>query len=331
MAKFALSTTSKRALAAACALCATIALASCGSTKQSKQSSSTSNNGIMRVAYLSTANYLTTLKNDDFAQKEFDKSTVKFTGPYTPLDAYAAVNSGAADASSTGTTRFIDWASKNQPWVAFAIEYYNGDSQGIVAAPNSGIKTLKDLYGKKIGIIAKGGTGDYVIHRSFEKAGLDPSKVQEVEMSPKNFHAAFTTGQVDALATFDQNLAAALATPGSKRIVNAKDYGNLNVSIHMVSASFAKKHPDLVKKMYRALVKEAQKAKKNPSVITNAYKEFGASESTLKEVAKFYVPDILPIDEKGREMLRKQAEQEVRYGFIKSVPDFTKSTIDCTK
>ena len=158
MFNFNASNISKRALAVTCALCATIALASCGSTQQSKQSSSSSN-GTMRVAYLSTANYLTTLKNDDFAQKEFGKSTVKFTGPYAPLDAYAAVNSGAADASSTGTTRFIDWASKNQPWVAFAIEYYNGDSQGIVAAPNSGIKTLKDLYGKKIGIIAKGGTG----------------------------------------------------------------------------------------------------------------------------------------------------------------------------
>ena len=98
------------------------------------------------------------------------------------------------------------------------------------------------------------------MHQAFANAGLDASQVTEVEMSPSNFSAAFSSGQVDAIATFDQNLASAMVTPGAKLLVNAEDYGNLNVSIHIVSQSFADQHPDLVKAMYRALVKESDKA-----------------------------------------------------------------------
>ena len=285
----------------------------------------------MRVAYLSTANYLTTLKNEQFAQDELAPATVKFTGPYNPADARTAVQSGNADATSTGTGSFINLIAQDQPWVAFAIEYYDGDSQGIVAAPNTGIDSLKDLYGKTIAIDSKGTTGDYIVHQAFANAGLDASQVTEVEMSPSNFSAAFSSGQVDAIATFDQNLASAMVTPGAKLLVNAEDYGNLNVSIHIVSQSFADQHPDLVKAMYRALVKESDKAQEHPEIITDAYREFGASDEIVDQVAKFDVPEILPIDADGLDMLEQQAQQYVDFGFIDALPDVKSHVMDCTK
>lgn len=285
----------------------------------------------MRVAYLSTANYLTTLKNEQFAQDELAPATVKFTGPYNPADARTAVQSGNADATSTGTGSFINLIAQDQPWVAFAIEYYDGDSQGIVAAPGTGLDSLKDLYGKTIAIDSKGATGDYIVHQAFANAGLDASQVTEVEMSPSNFSAAFSSGQVDAIATFDQNLASAMVTPGAKLLVNAKEYGNLNVSIHIVSQSFADEHPDLVKAMYRALVKESDKAQEHPEIITDAYREFGASDEIVDQVAKFDVPEILPIDADGLDMLEQQAQQYVDFGFIDALPDVKSHVMDCTR
>ena len=319
----------RRIIAAVCALATAASLAACGSSSAS--SSSDAGTPTMRVAYLSTANYLTTLKDENFAQTALAPAKVEFKGPFNPNDAYTAVTSGAADASSTGTGHFIDLIAEDQPWVAFALEYYTGDSQGIVAAPNSGINTLKDLYGKKVALISKGGTGDYIIHQAFAHNGLDASQVQEVEMSPSNFNAAFTSGQVDAIATFDQNLAAAIVTPGAKLLTDGTQYGSLNVSIHMVSKSFAEQHPDLVKKMYDALVQESDKAQKDPSVITNAYKEFGASDSLVQQIAKFDVPEIRPIDDAGLAQLEQQAQQYVDFGFIDAVPDLKSAVIDCSK
>lgn len=317
--------TPRRILAAACALAAAVSLASCGSSSASDATPT------LRVAYLSTANYLTTLKDEDFAQTSLSPAKVQFKGPFNPDDAYTTVTSGAADATSTGTGHFIDLIAENQPWVAFALEYYTGDSQGIVAAPNSGVNTLKDLYGKKVALISKGGTGDYIIHQAFAYNGLDASQVQEVEMSPSNFSAAFTSGQVDAIATFDQNLAAAIVTPGAKLLTDGTRYDSLNVSIHMVAKSFAEQHPDLVRKLYDALVEESDKAQKDPSVITNAYKEFGASESLVQQIAKFDVPEIRPIDDAGLAQLEQQARQYVDFGFIDAVPDLKSAVIDCSK
>lgn len=111
-------------------------------------------------------------------------TNVKFTGPYNPTDAYSAVLSGNADATSTGTGSYINFVAQGQPWVAFAIEYYTGDSQGIVASPKSGVNSLEDLYGRSVAIIKRGGTGDYVLHKAFEHAGLDVDRVNIVEMSP---------------------------------------------------------------------------------------------------------------------------------------------------
>lgn len=334
MANFKIQIASKRSIASICAFCATIALASCGGAQKpaNNSQSSSKDTGIMRVAYLSTANYLTTLKNEKFLQEEFGKAKVTYTGPYTPVDGLTAVMSGSADATTTGTGRFIDLIAEGQPWVAFALEYYNGDSQGIVASAKSGAKTLKDLYGKKVAIIHNGDTGDYMLHRAFDKSGLDVSKVHKVEMSPKNFQAAFTSGQIDAISSFDQNLAAAMTTPGSKLLVNAKKYGNMNVTIHIVSRKFAKKHPELVKKMYNALVREANKSHKEKNVIGNAYKQLGASDTIIKQIEKFDNPTIKPIDKKGLEMMKVQAKEYVKYGLIKQAPtNLDDSVMDCSK
>ncbi|RFT41109.1 ABC transporter substrate-binding protein, partial [Bifidobacteriaceae bacterium NR003] len=108
MVNFKLKSASKRAICALCALCTAVALASCGSAQKSSSNASSTkeDTGTMRVAYLSTANYLTTLKNEKFLQEEFGKSKVTYTGPYTPVDGLTAVMSGSADATTTGTGRF---------------------------------------------------------------------------------------------------------------------------------------------------------------------------------------------------------------------------------
>ncbi len=313
-----------RFMPAACAALLALSCSACGEPNAADSSTT------MRVAYLSTANYLTTVRGEDFLDETMQHTNVKFTGPYNPTDAYSAVLSGNADATSAGTGSYINFVAQGQPWVAFAIEYYTGDSQGIVASPKSGVNSLEDLYGRNVAIIKRGGTGDYVLHKAFEHAGLDVDRVNIVEMSPSNFQAAFTSGQIDALSSFDQNLAAAMATPSAKLLVNATEYGNKNVSIHLVSKDFATKHPEAVKAMYRALVRESDAAQATPSIITDAYREFGASDDVTEQIAKFNVPVIKPIDAEGLKMLESQAQEYVDFGFIDAMPDLQAASMDCS-
>jgi sulfonate transport system substrate-binding protein len=328
----------RRGIAAATVLLCAGALAACASEPAASPSStptaSASDGAVMRVAYLSTANYLTTVRNTKLMQTSLAKAgaTVSFDGPLIPVNGLNTVTSGHADATSTGTGVFVNLIAQGQPWVAFALEKYSGDSQGIVAAPGSGITSLQDLYGKTIGTDRKGATGDYIIHQAFAQAGLDVSKVNiQYLQSPENYSSAFRSGKIDALSTFDQSLAMALSTPGAKELVNGSQLHSLNWTIHLVSKDFAAQHPAAVKAAYQALRQEAARAKKNPDIIYNAYREFGAPDDLIAKIKTFDVPTIQPMDAKAVSDLKKQAQQYVDFGFIAQAPDFTGTVIDGSK
>lgn len=285
----------------------------------------------LRVAYLPTANYFTILAEDSRREEKFAALGIRaeFIGPSSPAEAISIVGSGNADVASLGTGRFINLIDQGGAWVAFALEKYSGDSQGIVAAPGSGVNTLKDLYGKKIGISQRGATPDYVINTAFAWAGLDVSKVEKIELADADFAAAFASGRIDAIATYDQHYANAIAVPGAKKLVDGTQYGSLNWSIHIANASFAKRHPEILRAAYLALRNEAAQAREDPARITGTYKKFGASDTQISVMKNFDVPQILPMDKQAVSDLEKQARQYADYGFIKRAPeDFSVYVLD---
>jgi sulfonate transport system substrate-binding protein len=286
---------------------------------------------VLRAAYLPTANYLTTLSKTQILQEELAKEGAagEFIGPSAPVDAIKIVSSGNADITTTGTGFFINMTGQSGEWVAFALEKYSGDSQGIVAAPGSGVETLADLYGKKVGIAQRGATADYILSAAFIHAGLDVSRVEKVELAQADFAAAFVSGRIDALASFDQNFANALAVPGAKKLIDGTEYDSLNWSIHIASRSFAEKHPELLRACYRALRREAERAQKEPSIIMDTYRQFGASETQIALLKNFDVPQILPMDAQAVADMVRQQGQYIEFGFINAMPqDFSSYVLD---
>lgn len=286
-----------------------------------------------RVAVLPTANYLTILRSSGLLDGPLAAvgARAQFLGPLDPINAYDAVAAGNADATSTGTGYFVHFSAQKGSWVAFALEKYSGDSQGIVAAPGSGVESLKDLYGKKVAIGARGATGDYLLDLAFKEAGLDVSKVEKVSLDTSSAAVAFSSGQVAALSSYDQNLAYALATPGAKVLVRGNQLHSYNWSIHIASREFAEKHPDVLKAVYAGLVAQSERAHKNPSIIAKAYKDFGADDDLVNQVKTFDTPTIRPLDAKAVADLNALGAQYVEFGFIKSTPDIANYVVDLSK
>jgi sulfonate transport system substrate-binding protein len=305
-------------------LAVAVALAACTAKKPAQKA-------VLRAAYLPTANYLTTLTKTHILQEELARegAVAELIGPSAPVDAVKIITSGNGDITTTGTGYFINLIHQGGGWVAFALEKYSGDSQGIVAAPGSGVQSLAGLYGKKVGIAQRGATADYILSAAFSHAGLDISRVEKVELAQADFAAAFISGRIDALASFDQNFANALAVPGAKKLTDGTEYGSLNWSLHIASRTFAEKHPELLRAAYRALRREASRARKEPSLITDAYREFGASETQIAIIKTFDVPQILPLDKEAVANLVRQARQYADYGFIDAAPqDFSSCVLD---
>jgi NitT/TauT family transport system substrate-binding protein len=67
----------------------------------------------------------------------------------------------------------------------------------LVAAPKSGINTLKDLSGKKIGVGSIGDTGYLTLQYLLKQAGVDPKSVEFVALGT-NLYDRLLRGEVDA-------------------------------------------------------------------------------------------------------------------------------------
>ncbi|MGY0055148.1 LLM class flavin-dependent oxidoreductase [Streptomyces sp. LZ34] len=252
-----------RARLAVPALFATLALsltAACSPAPSSASSDSESRTGLaspgtLRIGPLATLNLLTLSRQDGSLEKKI-KATGGGVTWSSPFPAFApaaeAIGAGKIDLTSGSTTSLVTALAANPDLVAFAVEKNDNDTQGIVAAPGKGISRIKDLVGRSVAV-NKGGTGEYLLLKALAHEGIPAGKVKRVYLQPADAATAFAAGHVDAWATWDQFLASARTTPGSKVLALAKDVGAVNRTIHVVSRSFLTAHPDEVKAAYRAL------------------------------------------------------------------------------
>jgi ABC-type nitrate/sulfonate/bicarbonate transport system substrate-binding protein len=72
----------------------------------------------------------------------------------------------------------------------------------IVAAGNSGIGSVADLKGKRVGVTF-GTTGDLYLQYVLKQAGIAADAVNRVNVAPPNMTSVLDTGGVDAIVTWD--------------------------------------------------------------------------------------------------------------------------------
>lgn len=114
-------------------------------------------------------------------------------------DARNAMISGRVDVGVIGATPFIVGAAKGD-MQAIGSALYASKTLAVVVGNKSGIKTLKDLKGKKIGS-QFGSATDYVFqNKILPSVGLKPSDVQMVNVRFQNHVAALAAGSIDAFA-----------------------------------------------------------------------------------------------------------------------------------
>jgi aliphatic sulfonates family ABC transporter substrate-binding protein len=110
-----------------------------------------------------------------------------------------AMISGRIDIGVIGATPFIIGAAKGQ-MEAIGLALYGSKTLAVVAGAKSGIDTLQDLKGKRVGS-QLGSATDFVFqHKILPKAGLTASDVHIVNITFQNEVAALAAGSIDAFA-----------------------------------------------------------------------------------------------------------------------------------
>lgn len=163
-----------------------------------------------------------------------------------------ALNAGSIDFGFVGDMPPIFAQASGVKFVYVASIPSPGKSNAILYRDGSGIKSLKDLRGKKIALV-KGSSAHNVLVQALQKAGIAWSEISPVYLQPADAAAAIQSGAVDAWSIWDPFYAVAERYPGVHVLTNAEGIADSN-SFFLASREYATHYPSTV----QAVVAEAQ-------------------------------------------------------------------------
>lgn len=178
---------------------------------------------------------------------------------YGSADTAAKIAAGVYDMGVVDLAVLVEFNAKNpgQELIAVAV-IYNYSPLCIMTLRRTGIKSPKDLEGRKIG--APAGAAARVLFPAFAKVtGVNPSRVEWVTVSPALREPMLVKGEVDATAPFlDALLTLKLAGVPEEDVVifHYPEYGLDLYGLAVVTRpDVITSRPQVVRKMVRAIIK----------------------------------------------------------------------------
>jgi NitT/TauT family transport system substrate-binding protein len=161
---------------------------------------------------------------------------------------------GEVDSATLTETPIVLTSFIRDDFSVFATFAYSYDNSKVIGRKDRGVARPGDLKGKKIGFTAKT-SSHFFVHLYLIEHQIDPADVTLVDIAPIDLPGALKDGKVDAIATFEPYAAEALnALPGKAvRLSGSRLYREtFNIA---VMRSYAKEHPDLLKRILKAVDK----------------------------------------------------------------------------
>jgi sulfonate transport system substrate-binding protein len=199
-----------------------------------------------------------------FAGRQIGIKWIEFTsGP--PL--LEAMSTGSVDLGAVGDTPpiFAQAANANIVYVAGS-RITNG--QGILVPANSGIRTIADLKGKRVGF-TKGTSAHNVVIATLEKARLSYEDITPVYLTPPDAGPAFANGSIDAWAVWDPYFAIGEKRQNGRILVNAHEVAKTN-SFYLANRDFANAHVRETREVIDGLADAARWAEANRADVAAA-------------------------------------------------------------
>lgn len=221
-----------------------LALAGCSVDRSAQDSEKQT----IRIAYQTFPSGDLIVKNNGWLEEALPDYNIKWTKFDSGADVNTAFVAKELDFGALGSSPVARGLSAplNIPYkVAFVLDVA-GDNEALVARNGSGVNTIADLRGKRIGT-PFASTAHYSLLAALAQNGLSPNDVQLVDLQPQAILAAFERGDIDAgyswLPTLDQLRAGGRDLITSRQL--ARD-GKPTLDLAVVSDEFAEAHPDVV-------------------------------------------------------------------------------------
>ncbi|MBB4408957.1 MULTISPECIES: sulfonate ABC transporter substrate-binding protein [Agrobacterium] len=239
-------------------------------------------------------------------------SWVEFTaGP--PL--VEALNVGSINVGWTGDAPPIFGQAAGSAIVYVAALPSNGKGEAIFTKPESGIKSVADLKGRKVGV-GKGTSAHNLLVAALEKNGLKFSDIEVIYLSPADAAAAFASDKIEAWAVWDPFYA--IAETRYKPVTLARTSDVLAVSTYfLANRDYAKSHADTINTTIDALGEAAKWSAANRDKVAAALHEVtGVPLEAQTLAANRSEFGIAKIDDKIIASQQETADRFYRLGLI---------------
>ena len=259
-------------------------------------------------------------------------------------DVIRAMASGDVAVGEVGSTGIATAISQGMDVELFWILEDIASAEALVARNGSGVNTIADLKGKKVGTPFVS-TSHFQLLYALQKAGLKPTDVQILNMRPPEIAAAWGRGDLDATFIWDPVLSTVkkngkvLTTSGDICKQGACTFDGL-----VVSKKFAAENPAFMVALVKAIGKADADYRANPKAWTGeaakaaavAKWSGGKPEDVADAMALYGFPSLKDqaspawlgggADGAAAKALAQQANFLKEQGRLQSVaPDFSKS------
>jgi NitT/TauT family transport system substrate-binding protein len=135
-------------------------------------------------------------------------------------------------------------------------------------APKGGVTDLKQLEGKKVSVNTLKNLPEVAVRNSLEKAGVDVSKVQFVEIPFPDVPAALEAKRVDAAFAVEPFVGSSLAAGATKLAEPFEELApDLTIAEYFTTEKYASENADVIARFTRAMNKSLDFAQNNPDEV----------------------------------------------------------------
>jgi sulfonate transport system substrate-binding protein len=231
----------------------------------------------LRIGYQKAAVNLVILKQEGALEKRFPNARVQWiefpAGPQL-LEALAA---GSLEFGLTGDSPPVFAQAAGKDLLYVGAEPPKPDSSAILVLPDSPLRKLQDLKGRRIAL-QKGSSAHYLLVRAIGKAGLRWSDIQPIYLAPADARAAFERGSVDAWAIWDPFYAAAQLALKPRALATGRDLSS-NHSFYLASRPFAAQHPRALAVLFEELTRADRIAQQNRPAAIKLVSDFSGLDA----------------------------------------------------
>ncbi|MEV0679382.1 ABC transporter substrate-binding protein [Actinosynnema sp. NPDC050436] len=227
----------------------------------------------------------------------YAKKNKSFDGPLAKLN--ARVEWGGTYASFTATTDAIHSGAVNFAEGAFspALGYLAtsddikivavkdvvtderaGAGDGLVVPPDSPIRTVQDLRGKRVAV-NKAGRGEYLLLLALKEAGIPADQVQRVHLQQDQAASAFASGQVDAWVAIVRAFPQAVAK-GARVVFRGRDLPSDDLNMFVARTDLLARGPEVVRTLITVLSELDEQEKAEPEKFQNVFADQGPTAAT---------------------------------------------------